>query len=132
MIAAALLFMLSVQANDLPDAREHFEARQQDLIYLARKLGGLHRLNQLCPTSADPYEFRRRVRSLIEGERPFRATREAMIEAFNLEYQEASSRYFRCDRDTEAAIQREAYEALAVTERLSASMRGQFSPGTQL
>ncbi|MEM9837807.1 MAG: TIGR02301 family protein [Pseudomonadota bacterium] len=121
MLAAAFLFLAAAQA-DVPEAADAFRSRQDDLVLLARKLGSLHRLNQVCPSYDSMTLFRDRMQEVVEGEKPIRATREAMIEAFNLSYNETARLYAACSSDAGAAMRREALEALAVTERLSGEM----------
>jgi len=123
MIAAALLFLAATQ-GDLPEAKDHFRERQDDLILLAAKLGSLHRLSQVCPSYGNVAVFRDRMREVVQGERPIRATREAMIEAFNQQYTATAERHFACGTDAKTAFRSEAVETLAVSDRLSRGMGG--------
>lgn len=121
MLAAAFLLIAAWQA-DVPEAADAFRGRQDDLVLLAGKLGSLHRLNQVCPSYGSLTVFRDRMQDVVEGERPIRATREAMIEAFNLAYNETARLHAACGSEASAAMRRDALEALAVTERLSRAM----------
>lgn len=107
----------------VPDAREAFEARQQDLVALARHLGTLHRLRQVCYVEDNPDLFRVRMMTLVPLEMPVGATRLDMISAFNAGYRSASAVHAICGREARAAYAREAERALAVTERLYAPFR---------
>lgn len=123
MLIAAVLFLSLAQA-DLPEAKDHFTARQADLVQLAAKLGSLHRLSQVCPSYGNVAVFRDRMREVVEGERPLRATREAMIEAFNQQYTATSERHFACGSDAQASFRNQAVDTLAITERLARGMGG--------
>ncbi|MEM1380543.1 MAG: TIGR02301 family protein [Pseudomonadota bacterium] len=121
MLTAALLFLAAAQA-DVPEARDAFRARQDDLILLAGSLGTLHRLNQVCPGYGNVAVFRDRMQEVVNGERPIRATREAMIEAFNGGYNAAAQQHVTCGRAAETDLRQEALNALSLVERLSAEM----------
>ena len=120
MIAAALL-ALALQAG-VPEASDVFRQRQDDLILLSRKLGTLHRLDQVCPGGREAGVFRDRMQDVVEGERPIRATREAMIDAFNLAYNETALVHAACGGEAMGTLRREVTEALRLIERLSAGM----------
>ena len=121
MLIAAALFLAAAQ-GELPEAKDTFTARQEDLVLLAAKLGSLHRLSQVCPSYGDVAVFRDRMREVVQGERPIRATREAMIEAFNQQYTATSERHFACGSEAQASFRNAAVDTLAITERLAKGM----------
>lgn len=120
--AASLMLAALAAADTPPEARRLFETRQTDLVLLADRLGGLHRLNQVCPDYGNITVFRDSMRAVIEGERPVRTTREAMIKAFNEAYADMANRHGTCSADAEAAFRREARAAAAIVDRLSRGM----------
>lgn len=115
-----LATLMLLQATPLaPEAKDVFEARQEDLILLAGRLGGLHRLSQVCAGYGNIAIFRERMKEIIDGESPPRATRESMIDAFNDRYRSMSGSHFTCSRAAEADFREEALAALSLTQRLS-------------
>lgn len=103
--------------SHLPEAKEAFQQRQRDLVQLARHLGALHRLDQLCGSYSNG-KYRRRLQTLIPLEAPMGRTRLDMTEAFNAAYRDMSRLYLSCSGGTWAAIEREARAALGVVDRL--------------
>ena len=106
-----------------PEAADVFEARQVDLVALARHLGALHRLRQVCHPEEQPDLFRQRLMAIIPLEVPKGSTRLDMISAFNAGYRGAASAHVICGREARAAYASEAEAALGVTERLYAPFR---------
>ncbi|GGY50082.1 TIGR02301 family protein [Parvularcula lutaonensis] len=123
MIALLAALALAQAEPIAPEAKDVFEQRQGDLIALAGKLGGLHRLSQVCASYGNIAVFRDRMKELIDGERPPRDTREAMIAQFNASYRTMSGAHFTCSRRAETDFRREASDALRISERLSASLQ---------
>lgn len=124
-LALAAAFSLQVQTSDAPEAAAVFEARQDDLITLASKLGMLHRLNQVCPEQyGSSTIYRDHMIDIIEGESPPRTTREAMIGAFNQSFRQISVIHSTCSRAAEADYRREAMATLTIAERLFAPLQG--------
>jgi uncharacterized protein (TIGR02301 family) len=119
MIAIAAALALSLQGTPPPDARDVFLNRQDDLIALASKLGMLHRLDQLCATGYRPGLYREHMKAVVEGEQPMRATREAMIAAFNQSFRAMTEIHMTCSYEAREDMRREASVALAITDRLS-------------
>lgn len=119
MIAALALLLAAQDVSTAPDAKSVFESRQTDLQILARHLGGLHRLNQICPSYGRVSIFRDRMREIIDGEKPPRETREGMISRFNDGYREMTRLHYSCDYNAESDFRSEALNALSVSERLS-------------
>lgn len=105
-----------------PDAREVFEERQDDLIFLAGKLGGLHRLSQLCEGEGAGV-FRIRMQELLELEKPPRDTRAAMIAQFNHNYRQMAELHLFCGNEAIEDMAGEATVALSITDRISGPLR---------
>lgn len=103
--------------SHLPEAREAFESRQKDLVTLARHLGALHRLHQVCG-GYDPQRYRKRLQQLIPLEAPMGRTRLDMTAAFNAAYRDMSRLYLGCSGGAWGARAREARAALEVVDRL--------------
>ena len=111
-------------SSDAPEAAAVFEARQDDLISLAGKLGMLHRLNQLCPEQYQSSTvYRDHMIDIIEGESPPRLTRESMINAFNQSFRQISAIHRTCSRRAEDDFRREALATLTITDRLYAPLQ---------
>ncbi|MEM9810729.1 MAG: TIGR02301 family protein [Pseudomonadota bacterium] len=128
LLALALVipaFGSSTAQDRVPDAREHFNARQGDLVLLSEYLGALHRLSQVCGNYGEGDLYRERMKQVIEGESPPRFTREAMIGAFNRGFRRTSARHLACGRAAEQAFRQEASSAMQVNDRLYAPLRGQ-------
>lgn len=129
MIAAILLLLVQdLPVSNAPEAKAVFEARQNDLVELSARLGGLHRLNQLCPGYGRVSVFRDRMQEIIDGERPPRETRDAMVENFNGGFRRMANRHLTCSFDAEQDFQVEAMSALSITERLAAPLFGSRNP----
>ncbi|MEE4210511.1 MAG: TIGR02301 family protein [Parvularcula sp.] len=118
MIALAAALLLTLQTPP-PEARQVFLQRQDDLITLAAKLGMLHRLDQLCSPGYRQGMFREHMKAVVEGERPVRATREAMIDSFNQSFRSMADIHLTCSYEAQADMRREAAIALQITDRLS-------------
>lgn len=122
LLALLLAFQADPEPSTAPDAKAVFQKRQEDLITLAGALGGLHRLNQLCPGYGRISIFRDRMKEIIDGERPPRDTREQMIANFNTGYRRMTRLHFTCSAQAEADFKSEAIAAYSVSERLSAPL----------
>ena len=116
-------FAPSAAQFGVPDAQEHFNARQGDLIQLSESLGALHRLSQVCGRYGEGDLYRERMKQVVEGESPPRFTREAMIGAFNRSFRQTSARHLACGRAAEQSFREEAYAALQVNNRLYAPLQ---------
>ena len=123
LLAASLAPALTPVRAQVPEAAEYFRQRQEDLVALARHLGGLHRLRQVCYPEDSPDLFRRRLLALVPLEAPMGGTRLDMVAGFNAGYREASNAHGFCGDEARAAYAGEAEAALAVVERLYAPFR---------
>ena len=121
-LLVALLFFAQPVEPPAPEALDVFKSREEDLASLAGQLGRLHRLHQLCPSSGSSTIFRDRMKDIIDGERPRRETREAMIATFNQGYRDMTKVHFACSSRAEADFQKQAVIALGLSDRLAADL----------
>ncbi|MGU3400285.1 TIGR02301 family protein [Brucellaceae bacterium D45D] len=108
MIAACLMVASPALSQQAP-----YEGK---ILRLAEILGSLHYLNNLCGKPGS--EWRDRMDSLINAEKPPEAEKLRLISSFNHGYRVFSDSYTRCTPSAHAAINRYMQEGESLSNEI--------------